>query len=700
MRKQLAIFNSDQVSKDGTQFSISALEDGIWLTSLYGVPSNYSHDMHRPIGWSYAKGLYFEPEKVLTIGYFLIVETQDDVDVTTKARKTHFENHVYRALERYGNAFVENLGDLFVKDDGHWFATGTLLYGRPKIVEMAFPKLLEHINNDKDHLVNLEYLLNEFDYLSQGVFKKKGTDLCIMAHPYFRKSVSIHNNFHWIFLDELVNLYSTCDLRIKLKIDLDWVGYAPSFIPQHEYEYWWGPKFDDNITAIPPGLTQFGSDDFERQYYQIDRTEFVWKQDENLYTLELEEVREDPAPTIKDVYACRYVHSIWDKRKNGFDHFDGAIRAYDGDLMLERIGKKMTEMGRRSDYTKLFRIDGNLPLAQWKSLVTNYLQGNPQIYEYFGLPKPAVQALIEPEPEPTAIEKYVPYSINKDEGIRLYVSYQQKAEELDKARYFNSYDVLTLEDGEHKSIEYFTVDVMKVFNSTGAKIDLPKDHLFILHEDYYHNIPCIFHAGDNVQLALNESVKALTLLCKQLMKAGTGDIISFSLAWNMDDHKVNLAAVGHVADLHKWFQSFTSIPVNREKLKDFLEQQTIFIKQNGIPTQTPLLSSIICTDGMLFLNRRLVNKDAEMSWPDPTHPMEISLKIPDESHSLMDALDQKLIYPTPNLVIYKLICKNSGLDYIDSPLCSLLDADVKLLMEDTKMISFHWSDKPRPIAFE
>ena len=30
MQRHFAIFNSDQVSKDGTQFSIGALEDGIW----------------------------------------------------------------------------------------------------------------------------------------------------------------------------------------------------------------------------------------------------------------------------------------------------------------------------------------------------------------------------------------------------------------------------------------------------------------------------------------------------------------------------------------------------------------------------------------------------------------------------------------------------------------------------------------------
>ena len=69
--------------------------------------------------------------------------------------------------------------------------------------------------------------------------------------------------------------------------------------------------------------------------------------------------------------------------------------------MIERLDSKMTEFGRRSNYTKLFRVDGKLSLDRWKSLVTNYLQGNPQIYEYFNLPKPAVKQIPNHEEEKT-----------------------------------------------------------------------------------------------------------------------------------------------------------------------------------------------------------------------------------------------------------------------------------------------------------
>ena len=621
------------------------------------------------------------------------------METILKARNLHFKKTLNDQIEPYALDFRHILGKLFIEEKGKWFSSGLVLYGYERIVSQAFPNLAAHIENDKDGLVNLDYLLNEFDYLSQGIFKKKDSNLCVIAHPFFRRALSIHNNFHWLFLDELISMHGQENIRIKLKLDMDFLGYAPSFIPVHEFEYWWGPKYDDDITAIPPGLTQYGSDEFERQYYQIDRTEFVWKHEENLYTLELEEVKDEPAPTIKDIYGCRYVHAIWDTRKKGFDHFDGATRSYDMELMLERVSKKMTEMGRRSEYTKLFRIDGNLPLSNWKSLVTNYLQGNPQIYEYFGLPKPGVQAVIEPEHEPTVLERYVPYSINKGDGIRLYVSYHAKETEQTEGRYFSSNDVLTMANGPLKAVEFITVDVVKIFERKGISISLPKDCNFVLHEDYYHNIPCISHDGANIQGTLNGTFSGFKELVEVLVREEHDHVVSLSMAWNWEDRKVNVALMGHVDDLNKWFKATSMIPIERARFKIWLEQQGKYIKANGTESRCPALASVICDDGMLYLHRRLVRQDAEMNWPDLKKPMEPIFNIPKEKTDLIEALQQELIYATPSLIIKKMLCVKTGLDYKLSPYCILLDKGVNQLMDDVEMIAFHWTDKPRPISF-
>ncbi|RZJ92143.1 MAG: hypothetical protein EOO20_02790 [Chryseobacterium sp.] len=702
MDVNLAILSSNQVSRDGTQFSISALEDAVWLASIHGVPSNLSHDFHRPVGWSYASGLYFEPAHVLMIGRMLIANSNEDLDELRKAKKNWYENLLHDHINPFAAKFRSALGDFF-DGNGKFFYNGVVQYYRENILTTIFPDLAEKISADKDELVNLEYLLGTFEYLGYGIFKYKKSELCILAHPYFRRSLSIHNNFHWAFIDELIGQQKVPDVTAKIKIDYNFIGYAPSFLPAQEFEFWWGPKYNDEISSITPGLTQYGSNDFQKNYYQIDRTEFIWKKEKEdkrqLYTLELEEVKNQPTPLSNESYGCRYVHSIWDEDNKAFDHFDGAIRSYDTELMLERIDCKLTEMGRRSNYTKLFRIDGKLPLSNWKSLVTKYLQGNPQIYEYFGLDNPDLQSILTAPKKSSTFEKLVPYSIDKGDGIRLYVSYHEKSSELPQARYFDSYDLLTMVDGKAKSIEYFTVDLVKVFKRLNIEIELPSDRVLVSHEDYYHNIPCIFHSSKNLENNISSTLKGLKVVMEQLIRLGRNEVFSISLSWNLDDRSVNFALLGHSNDLYQWLSQFDSIPITRDKFKTFLEKQGQFTEQNGKHTNLPKLASIICSDGMLYLKRRLVEHDAEITWPDPRDITKTVLKVGKNDTELMEMLSERKISPTPTLMINKIICLSSKQDYIQSPYCVLLDDDVSTQMEDVKILTFHWTDKPRPISF-
>lgn len=105
------------------------------------------------------------------------------------------------------------------------------------------------------------------------------------------------------------------------------------------------------------------------------------------------------------------MHSFFNPGTGIFDHFDGAIRKYDEDLMSERKAKNMNQMGHRAKYTKIFRIDGKLPISKWKGLITQYLMDNHDVYRYFGEPVP-----FEAEAKQTkddGIGKYVPKVLKK-----------------------------------------------------------------------------------------------------------------------------------------------------------------------------------------------------------------------------------------------------------------------------------------------
>ena len=60
MKKMIGVFLSDGLSRDGVQFTIPELEDVIWQRSFSGNPTNIFHDIHRTVGWSFTKGLFFD----------------------------------------------------------------------------------------------------------------------------------------------------------------------------------------------------------------------------------------------------------------------------------------------------------------------------------------------------------------------------------------------------------------------------------------------------------------------------------------------------------------------------------------------------------------------------------------------------------------------------------------------------------------
>mgnify|MGYP005831289865 CR=1 FL=1 len=65
-------------------------------------------------------------------------------------------------------------------------------------------------------------------------------------------------------------------------------------------------------------------------------------------------------------------------------HLDGAIRAYTMEKMVQRLDVDIKHSGRDTQYTKIWRIDGDIEIALWKELITHYYRDNMQIGEYFG----------------------------------------------------------------------------------------------------------------------------------------------------------------------------------------------------------------------------------------------------------------------------------------------------------------------------
>ena len=690
------IYCTDGIARDKSRFAVSALEDMIWMCSDGGRPTNISHDYHKFAGWSHVNGLYISHELSYVMGNTYIPESDEEMKNMQKLRQAYFYKSMTEELEKYENEFIEELvkQKIYQIDvPGKWFYNGIALYKSDNILYNAFPKLKE--NTDDDGLVLLDVILSDFDYCGQGVFKCKNNQLAIVLHSFFRRSYSIFNNYNFGFLDKLFEVYNNGNHSVKVRLETNFIGFAPSWKQCREYEFWYGPKYNDDIANIREGLVRYESDEVEKLYTDIKSTEFIWqkKDDGKQYQFEMEEVRDVEAPTLeKNTYACRYLHAFYDFNSREFNHFDGAIRCYDLDSMMKRIDTPMDKMGHQASYTKIFRIDGHISLDLWKALITQYLCSNNSVYDYFGIPRPFPRQ--EKEPHKKTLQDYVPYQINKGDGVRLFVSYHDK-KQYDTARCFCNYDSIELNDGEHDGIDFSTIEVAKALWKVGAAINMPPANVkVVLVEDYFHSIPLIFHSNPECFVDVNDTLNGIRLLIGQHVKNDDDDIYSFSIGWNVDNKSVSLSIMGHVSDIHSWFESFSELPTKHEDFKKWIEQQNNYIHKNGKDSPSPLNAGLVQDDGMLFFKHRHVLKDVSMSDLKMTPQKGMTAKIETKDEVLGELLNKGQIAFAPLLIVSDAKDEKTGDSYFKSSYSGIFH-ETRYRIDQAKLMGFVWTTSPK-----
>lgn len=691
MLKNLFVLNSDQINKHGSCFAISAMEDMVWDKSTQAVPMHLGHDMHRPIGCMVPFGLYFEPKIVRNLGLSLIPETDEENKQILDFKKFSAYSNIKEDIDSNNGALHDILKDN-LSDNFKYLHSSTLAIVDEGIVNKVFKKLSSL--KVKDDLIPIKDLLIDFDYKFQGVFIHKTLPLCIYADSFFRRSLSRHNCFHYNFLDKFMLFKDNEEVVLKIAIDWDLIGYAPTLLQTMEFDYWFGPKYTDEIDKIEPGLTKHITNEFERNYYQLSSTEFFWKINKNLREFELEELKESEAPTLQDFYGCRYIHSIYDTNKSTFVHFDGAIRGYDSDLYFERIDQKMTEFGRRSQYKKLFRMDGKIEINDWKSLITHYMQSNPLIYEYFNAEKPKSE-LEKPIENITLMEELVPQKIDENEGIKLLVSYHEKNNNFSEHTHAVSiYDVVNNGNEDTDAIEEDIIEVKKAIERLGKKLFIKKEVLYGNFKDEYWNIPCIFHSVDEPFEDITITIQALKNIFNKLIERKLNYVISFTLAWNMEDKEVRLSSFGHVNDLIKWMNTFTGIPTKRDEFKSWLDNQRTYLNSNYEQfINKPALKDICQYDGVIYIKRKIVEQKFNPKPIMKDESLVCQLQIPTDGRNYDDILENRIV-PIMTYFIKKATCSKTGKSYYDSPFSKFLDDDVHVIIEDIEGLTFYWSDKP------
>lgn len=659
MKHLTGVYLTDGISKSGVRFSIGALEDALWQGYGRCVPSNIEHDIHRPLGVTRISALFLSHESTYLLGNTSLPETTEENRWMMATRTDYLNEKMIERVLRYSQEFnkeVSNLG--LMKDECRMMSNGIVLYGYDSIVLDAFPFLRGEI--DSDGLIYLSNLLQNFEYKGDGVFASKKNNLSVLVHPFLRRSLSRYNCFNKDFLKELFDS-NTEETPVRIRVDLDYVGYTPSFKETQEFDYWYGPEYTDDISKIKEGVAAYDTNKTEYLFNQIKKTEFVWQDKDGKRQFEMEEVTDVEAPTLSEgTYACRYLHSFYDTTTGMFDHFDGAIRSYDLEAICRRLENPITAMGHTAGYTKVFRIDGPLPIRKWKSLITHYLRGNQDIYRYFGENVPSVAQKQQPV---NPLSKYVPFVPKKGDGVRLLYSYHTKGEE-GVERLYRDFDTCQLMEGIVETTDLMAVDLAKCIRRCGGEMDYPNCR-YISYRDNFHDLPEIFHGGNNPASAIEKTLEGIKMLLKGLDSNGIEDSISFCLSWNLDDRKVKVSFMGAVPDMLAWVSSLGEIQTGREELKKWLETQAQYYKKNGQDTPSPINASYIHDNGIFYHRRRLVQKDAELKelYYNDRKELCANIDFNDSQKELLELMDKGVISPSMFVVVDKLLC-NGNEDYL------------------------------------
>jgi hypothetical protein len=242
---------------------------------------------------------------------------------------------------------------------------------------------------DDEGLFYIKDLLDEFSFLGEpgisdvGYLKSKNTEYTIMLHQYLRSGYSIFNGFGRI-VPYLFGYYQEEKLpSLKIALDLDRIMLSKDWSHYCRREYYYGPKFTNDIPANKEGQASYilgVKDHLRTNSFQ---TDFYWKnKKDNSFQLEIEELQDTRYTYSPEEICCKYIHTQYNKAKSVFDHLDGSIRKYNSDNYLLRINGKLRD-GKVAKETKLFRVDGTIPFDVWKSIIASFMEYNSNIEEYF-----------------------------------------------------------------------------------------------------------------------------------------------------------------------------------------------------------------------------------------------------------------------------------------------------------------------------
>lgn len=617
-----------------------------------------SHDMHRPIGWSAASGIAVHAGINYLMGVATLPTSDEEQRQIEQATSSYLANKLGQVEPEHKVRLETLAGAHFSTEAAVFMSRECATLVQTGIAKALFPNLFPQTENDKRGLIPLANLKP----VGPGVYEIEN-GVCVFAHRYMRRSASRWNNLNVPFLDRFqCAAREERDFDAKIALDPDAIGLVETFRQPIELEYWWGPKFSDNLSEIKTNITRHTATQRERLYHRIERTEFWWYDQNELRAFECEEVLNGQTLGIEteDKYACRYVHSMVDLTKNVPHHLDGAMRIYGEEAMLARLELDMAEAGRRSEYVKLWRADGNIPVPLWKALVSDYFRDNYLVSEYLGAQgEPPAQA--QPQAQPDHIhQRYVPIEFGEKHSPAYLVSI------LDKSATCPGADVniwidntLASSEGSQLAADLVSLDLVKRLEQARLTVRRPANSIWIAFEDLHSELPRIEVVGESNAPAV---CRCLAGWLRERGENG-GVTTTGSLEFTTDAQTLRLAFVGMPSRLARGFELLAS--ANPGVFADSLELlQALQPAATNATTGHPGVLQSLRADATFRLGRSLLpatafatvaNESSIGGTPMVTQQIGLTAEASNE------------FYAVPAYLVKESVCDDCGQSYLACP---------------------------------
>lgn len=485
---------------------------------------------------------------------------------------------------------------------------------------------------------------------------------------------------------------------IRIAIDRDMVGLASTYREFQELEYWSGPKFDDDLASIPSGVARHEASHIDRIFHGISGTQFRWQSRDEQHIFEAEELRDIPAhfgDIIK--YGCRYVHSIVDEATGRAFHFDGAIRAYSEEGMIERLDVDLARAGRHTEYTKLWRIDGDIPIHLWKSLLSDYFRDNRLVGEYLGAPSddvavPSAEVSVELDP----VTKYVPYSMRAGTGVRVALSFHPDENPTTSERAVLSFDSLLIGETRSDYVEAWVVELAKAVFRSGGSLKIPPDLLLVSRRDSYVNLPLITHSIEGVSESIEKTLAGIRLLLDAFNRRRNDLVLSYTIAFPVDGKEVRMSVLGHAGDLENWLSNPLCVPpTDWPELAHWGDMVAEYLKNTyPISNNNPSLFETLMTSGILLMRRQPIEERFNFKYERTEKGIRFEMQVPEEENRLKEALASGDISPAMAFVQIASRCTHCRHEYRDCSCSKILDEGVAEEITEVKALPAFWTDRP------